>query len=117
MSRLLLALAILFTLSITADAAVYKGQKTYKKKCKVCHGGGQNMAIKFTQKQWTKYFRKKGKRISSLHINNQRVADQLESFHRKGKAKKKYRYSKMQRHLLDFFREYAKDSDSVPACN
>jgi len=129
MKRLKVLFVVLLIANVTVmQAAVYKGQREYIKKCRACHFGGEQIAQKETQKTWRNYFAKKGKKLAAVHIGSERVKDQLSSLHLKKKAKKlnvkkvdKYfkgkKFKKRSRHLRDFFVEYAKDSGNVPACN
>lgn len=129
MRRIVYILLVVMFMGMTAvNAAVYKGQRAYIKKCRVCHHGGEKIAQSRTMKKWRKLFKKKGAKLAAIHIKSQRVADQLLSLHERKKAKKwtvkkvnKYfkskKFKKYSRHLRDFFVEYAKDSGNVPACN
>jgi len=96
------------------EAAVYKGQRVYVKKCRKCHGGGQELAASKRMKTWTKLMKKKGKQkgyaLAQLHLENKKAKKSWKYF----KSKK---YSKKAKHLKHFLVEYAKDSGNVPACN
>jgi mono/diheme cytochrome c family protein len=106
----IIILLTLFAFISTAEAAVYKGQKLYVKKCRKCHGGGQDMAVAKKKKEWKKLLKSKGKGLSTLHLKNSKAKRSWKYF----KSKK---YSKRAKHLKDFLVEYAKDSGNVPACN
>ncbi|KIM12369.1 MAG: hypothetical protein KU37_00185 [Sulfuricurvum sp. PC08-66] len=114
------------------DAAAYKGQKAYKMRCKVCHDSGNKMALVHTKKEWEKLFAQKGETLAHHHVHSPKVEMMLEKFHAQGVALKitpekvdayfenrtgGESYESSVRHLRDFFLEYARDSDSVPACN
>lgn len=94
------------------EAAVYKGQKAYVKKCRKCHGGGQKMAASKRMKDWKKLLNKKnkGSGLAGLHLENEKAKASWKYFDSK-------RYRKSARHLRDFMVEYANDSGNVPACN
>ncbi len=96
------------------EAAVYKGQRVYVKKCRKCHGGGQELAASHRMKTWSKIMKKKHKKsgfgLAQLHLENKKAKKSWKYF----KSKK---YSKKAKHLKDFLVEYAKDSGNVPACN
>ena len=107
---------ILYVLAITvlglgsAEAAVYKGQKVYLKKCKKCHGGGLEVAASKKKRTWKKLLKNKGEGMAKLHLENKKAKKSWKYF----KSKK---YQKRAKHLKDFMIEYAKDSGNVPACN
>lgn len=94
------------------EAAVYKGQKSYVKKCRKCHGGGQKMAASKNMKDWKTLLGKKDKGaiLAKIHLDNE---DAKKSHNYFGDKK----YAKASKHLRDFMVEYAKDSGNVPACN
>jgi len=94
------------------EAAVYKGQKTYVKKCRKCHGGGQKIAASKQMKEWKTLLNKKDKGavLAQIHLDSE-AAKKSHSFF--GDKK----YTKSVKHLRDFMVEYAKDSGNVPACN
>ena len=107
---------IMFILALTvlglgsANAAVYKGQKVYIKKCRKCHGGGLEVAASKKKKSWKKIMKKKGEGLAEIHLQNKKAKGSWKYF----KSKK---YRKRAKHLKDFLVEYAKDSGNVPACN
>ena len=109
-------LALMFILSLlfipALEAAVYKGQKAYVKKCRKCHGGGQAMAASKRMKKWKKLLNKKNKgaQLSKIHLDSKKAKKSHGYFDSK-------KYRKSARHLRDFMVEYAKDSGNVPACN
>lgn len=94
----------------SAEAAVYKGQKVYIKKCRKCHGGGLEVAASKKKKTWKKLLKNKGERMAKLHLENEKA----KKSHKYFKSKK---FKKRAKHLKDFMVEYAKDSGNVPACN
>jgi len=110
------SLVLIFVFSILCipalEAAVYKGQKTYVKKCRKCHGGGQKIAGSKRMKEWKKLLNKKNKgvKLANIHLNNEKAKKSHKYFESK-------KYRKRARHLRDFMVEYAKDSGNVPACN
>jgi hypothetical protein len=107
---LLIALSLaLFTLS-SSDAAIYKGQRIFIKKCLKCHDSGQSFVAKYKMKKWKKLMRKKGKGLAEIHLKSKKAKKSWKYF----KSKK---YAKKSKHLKQFLVEYAKDSGNVPACN
>ena len=94
----------------TAEAAVYKGQKVYIKKCRKCHGGGLEVAASKKKRTWKKLMKNKGAALAKLHLENKKAKKSWKYFESK-------KYKKRARHLKDFMIEYAKDSGNVPACN
>jgi len=109
-----LAVMVAFSLFFipALEAAVYKGQKAYVKKCRKCHGGGQKVAASKRMKEWKKLLNKKNKgiKLAALHLENPKAKKSHKYFDSK-------KYRKRARHLRDFMVEYAKDSGNVPACN
>lgn len=109
-------LALIFTFSLlfipALEAAVYKGQKAYVKKCRKCHGGGQKVAASKRMKEWKKLLNRKNKgiKLAKFHLENKKAKKSWKYFNSK-------KYRKRARHLKDFMVEYAKDSGNVPACN
>ncbi len=107
---------IMYILAITvlglgsADAAVYKGQKVYIKKCRKCHGGGLEVAASKKKRSWKKIMKHKGEGLAKLHTDNKKAKKSWKYFESK-------KYRKRAKHLKDFLVEYAKDSGNVPACN
>lgn len=109
---LMIILSLMFIPAL--EAAVYKGQKVYVKKCRKCHGGGQKIAADKRMRTWKKLLNKKNKGagLAKIHIES-----------KKKKAKESWKYFKSKkfrkraRHLRDFMVEYARDSGNVPACN
>lgn len=96
--------------SAALEAAVYKGQREYQKRCKECHESGQEIAGTFKQRYWDKLMANQGEGLADLHRKAPKAKDSLKYFNSK-------KYSKKAKHLKDFFMEYAKDSGNVPACN
>jgi len=94
------------------EAAVYKGQKTYIKKCRKCHGGGLKVAASKRMKDWKKLLNRKNKgiKLAKIHTKSKKAKKSWRYFNSK-------KYRKKARHLKDFMVEYAKDSGNVPACN
>ena len=128
MHKIYLVLLILGLSGNTLSAAVYKGQKVYIKKCRICHEGGEKVATQKTMKAWQEYFQNKGANIAATHMDKPSVAKAISKLHAKGKARKlskarlenyflSSKFQKKSRHLKDFLMQYAKDSGNVPACN
>jgi len=111
MIKFVLMLLVLAVLSVTsADAAIYKGQRVFIKKCLKCHDAGQNFIAKYKMRQWKKLMKNKGKPLAELHLSSKKAKNSWEYF-------KSKRYFKKSKHLKQFLVEYAKDSGNVPACN
>jgi len=111
MSKLLLIFLSLtiFTLT-TSNAAIYKGQRIFVKKCLKCHDAGQSFVSTYKMKKWKKLMKNKGKPLADLHLKSKKAKKSYKYF----KSKK---YTKKYKHLKQFLVEYAKDSGNVPACN
>ncbi len=106
---LFILLLTFFTLS-NSQAAIYKGQKVFVKKCLKCHEAGQAFVATKKIRYWKKAMKKKGKPLAKLHLKNKKAKKSWKYF----KSKK---YTKKSKHLKQFLVEYAKDSGNVPACN
>ncbi|CAI6163750.1 MAG: hypothetical protein SPLUMA2_SPLUMAMAG2_01138 [uncultured Sulfurimonas sp.] len=60
MTKLILILLSLTIFSLTsANAALYKGQRIFVKKCIKCHDGGQSFVSEYKMKKWKKWMKKK----------------------------------------------------------
>jgi cytochrome c5 len=105
-----LILPALLMTAVVSEAAVYKGQREFHKKCKQCHDNGQEIAATYKRSTWKKMFKKKGEGLAEVHLNSEKAKPSWKYFESK-------RYKKYSRHLKDFMIEYAKDSGNVPACN
>ena len=107
---------ILFILSLTffslstSQAAIYKGQKVFVKKCLKCHDAGQAFVATKKIRYWKKIMKKKGKPLAKLHLKDKDAKKSWKYF-------KSKTYTKKTKHLKQFLVEYAKDSGNVPACN
>ncbi|MBN2894964.1 MAG: cytochrome c [Campylobacterales bacterium] len=111
MLKTLLLSALLAAFAFSgAQAHVYKGQKEYIKNCKECHAVGKDMANSKTQRDWEKLLSEQGTTLANLHLKNQ----EAEASHDYFSSRK---YEKNVNHLLDFLKEFAKDSGNVPACD
>ena len=111
MNKLILIVLSLTILSLSsADAAIYKGQRVFVKKCLKCHEEGQNFVNEYKMKKWKKWMKKKGKPLAALHLKNKKAKKSWKYF-------KSRKYTKKSKHLRQFLVEYAKDSGNVPACN
>ena len=106
---LILLSGMIFSLT-TLDAAVYKGQREYVKKCRKCHGDGQKLMASKEQSDWKMLMNNKGLPLAELHLGNEDAKKSWKYFSGK-------KYKKKARHLKDFMLEYASDSGNVPACN
>jgi hypothetical protein len=111
MKKIVMSVLALTVLGLgSADAAVYKGQKVYVKKCRKCHGGGLEVAAAKKKTTWKKLLENKGEGLAKLHFDNNKAKASWKYF-------KSSKYKKRAKHLKDFMVEYAKDSGNVPACN
>lgn len=111
MKKIVMSLLALTVLGLgSAEAAVYKGQKVYIKKCRKCHGGGLEVAASKKKRTWKKLMKKKGEGLAKLHLDNEKAKASWSYFDSRT-------YTKRAKHLKDFLVEYAKDSGNVPACN
>ena len=107
---LLIALSLAFFTLSSSNAAIYKGQRIFIKKCLKCHDSGQNFIAKYKMKKWKKLMKKKGKGLAEIHLKSEKAKKSWKYF----KSKK---YARKSKHLKQFLVEYAKDSGNVPACN
>ena len=105
-----LMLPVLLLTVTVCDAAVYKGQREFHKRCKKCHDNGQEIAGMYKRSAWKKLMKDKGAGLAELHLNNEKAKKSWSYFESK-------KYQKNAKHLKDFMLEYAKDSGNVPACN
>jgi len=108
MLKKFLILNILFSFFIISiQASVFKGQKEYMKKCKICHGNGAKVAKAKTTDEWIKLFENNGLLIKKAH---EKDVDAMKYFNSD-------RFNKKSKHLLDFLKKYSADSGNVPACS
>jgi len=104
-SFFLSALVAVGMMSTTASADVKKGQKTYLKTCKNCHGNGTKGAAMHTQDEWDELFANEGEMIVKKHAGTKAEA-YFNGAAFKGSAQD----------LRDFLFEYGSDSGNVPSC-
>ena len=104
----LLSIAI-FTLT-SSQAAIYKGQRVFKKKCVECHTDGPKFVAKYDKIYWNKVMSDKGTPLKNLHIKS----DKAKKSHAYFSSKK---YTKKAKHLKQFLIEYSKGSGNIPAWN
>lgn len=105
-TALLLSTLALGLFATSAQADIKKGQKTYLKKCKKCHGNGTKGSAMHTQAEWAELFANGGALIIKKHAGTKAA-----KFFGKKKFKTKYAP-----HLKDFLYEYGSDSGNVPSC-
>jgi hypothetical protein len=103
---IILILLTIVTLS-SSNAAIYKGQKEFVKKCRQCHKDGEALVSEHTMTEWKALLKDDGKPLADIHLKNQKAKGSWVYF--KGK-----RYGSKARHLKQFLVEYAKDSGNVP---
>ena len=111
MGRFVIFSLIFFTLS-SAEAALYKGQKEYIKRCSKCHSSGHEFISKKSSLEWQEYMKESAAKLTSVHlqIGDEKIRNSYDYF-------KDGSIEKNSTHLLEFLMEYAKDSGRVPACN
>lgn len=111
MNKFFLFLFSMFVFTqLVSNAAIYKGQREYVKKCVKCHKGGQEFVATLKKKTWKKLMAKNGIKLAKLHLHNK----EAKKSHKYFKSKK---FTKKTKHLKQFLVEYAKDSGNVPACD
>ncbi|WP_457744565.1 cytochrome C [Sulfurimonas sp.] len=111
MVKFLFILLSLTIFSITSsNAAIYKGQRIFIKKCLHCHKDGQNFVSEYKMSHWKKLMKKKGAPLAELHLKNKKAKKSWKYFESR-------KYARKSKHLKQFLMEYAKDSGNVPACN
>jgi len=111
MNKILWVLLAFTIFSVTSsNAAIYKGQRVFIKKCISCHKDGQNFVTKYKMSQWKKFMKKHGKPLADIHLKSKKAKKSWKYFESK-------KYSRKSKHLKQFLIEYAKDSGNVPACN
>ena len=64
----------------TLDAAVYKGQKIFIKKCVKCHDAGQAFIAKKKIRTWKKLMKKKGKPLARIHLKSDKAQQSWKYF-------------------------------------
>ncbi len=109
--------SILFFLMLTiltllsSEAAVYKGQRYFKKQCVACHSNGQTFVVQKDTETWENLMKDDGIPLAKLHTESKdpKAADSKKYFEGK-------KYKKSVKHLRDFFIEYSSDSGNIPAC-
>lgn len=106
----MLFLSSVLMLSTISNAAVYKGQKVFVKKCLKCHETGQNFVASKNQDEWDRLLKSDGKQLASIHIKDENATESWKYFTSK-------KFTKKSKHLKDFLVEYAKDSGNAPACD
>ena len=110
MVKFLLIVLFTFLSFSNAEAAIYKGQKVFRKKCLHCHRSAQTFIATYTADEWNSLMAKNGKKLATIHLKSSKAKKSWKYF----KSKK---YIKTSKHLKQFLVEYAKDSGNVPACN
>ena len=108
MNKFTLIFFSIVTLSLTsANAAIYKGQMVFVKKCIPCHKDGETLLAKYKMDHWEELMNENGKQLADLHLKSKKAEKSWAYF--RGK-----RYLKKSKDLKDFLVEYAKDSGNVP---
>ncbi|MDD2839323.1 MAG: c-type cytochrome [Sulfuricurvum sp.] len=104
-SFFLAAVVAVGMMSTTASADIKKGQKSYLKTCKNCHGNGTKGAAMHTQDEWDDLFANNGAGIIKKHAGTK-----AEPFFNGDMFKAQ------SQDLRDFLFEYGSDSGNVPSC-
>ncbi|HUH42863.1 MAG: cytochrome C [Sulfurimonas sp.] len=109
---LIFILSISIFASVTLNAAVYKGQKEFVKKCVKCHKAGQVFVSTKKKREWNVFMKNKGEKLAEIHMESKDEAAEASREYFQSRA-----FTKNSKHLKDFLFEYAGDSGNVPACN
>ena len=99
-----------FVLVVSSPAAIYKGQRVFKRVCVECHTTRQTFIKEKTISEWEELVAENGKALAEKHLKDIRAKDSWKYFMSK-------KYTKKLKHLRQFLVEYAKDSGKIPACN
>lgn len=113
MNKFLISLLyVSFFASFTLEAAAYKGQSVFVKKCVTCHKERQAFVSTKKAMEWNNIMKNKGEKLVELHLKskNPDAKPSHEYFESEN-------FLKTADHLKDFLMEYAGDSGNVPACN
>jgi hypothetical protein len=110
MFRLLLVFVTLTLFALSSEAAIYKGQRVFMKKCLPCHKEGQELLAKYKIYEWQKWMKKQGAPLAEQHLKSEKAQESWDYF-------KSAKYRKDAKHLKQFLIEYAQDSGNIPACN
>lgn len=94
--------------ALSGQAAVYKGQQVYQKRCKKCHDSELEITKIHTQAEWSKLMDGKGAGLAQVHLQTSKAEDSWRYFRSR-------KYQKRTRHLSDYLNEYAKDTEKIPA--
>ncbi|OIP56614.1 MAG: cytochrome C [Helicobacteraceae bacterium CG2_30_36_10] len=106
----LFLVSVMFLTLGNSNAAVYKGQKVFVKKCVECHESGQSFIATKKIREWKKFMKKRGEALAEIHLKDENAKKSWSYFESR-------KYTKDSRDLEQFLEEYAKDSGNVPACN
>lgn len=98
--------------SLVLEAAVYKGQIVYAKKCAMCHKNGQIFVATKMAREWNDIMVNNGKKLADIHLQSKSADAAPSHEYFMGEV-----FFKTAQDLKDFVVEYAKDSGKVPACN
>jgi len=108
MNKFVLVFLSMMTLLLTsANAAAYKGQMVFMKKCLTCHKDGESLVTKYKASHWKELMNEDGKPLAQLHLKSKKAKKSWKYFNGK-------RYLKKSKDLKDFLVTYAKDSGNVP---
>ena len=89
----------------TLNADIKKGQRSYLKQCKNCHGNGTKGAAMHSQDEWDELFADGAKKMKEVHAGTKGEA------FINGPA-----FQNSAPDLRDFLYEYGNDSGNVPSC-
>jgi hypothetical protein len=98
--------AITILCSISAEAAIYKGQAAYGHDCRSCHPSEQELVTSKTQGTWKGFMAGHGQMLAQVHLTSAEAEASRGYF-----SSSKFREES--RHLKDFFIEYASDSGKI----
>jgi len=112
-----LSIIAIFSLSLTPINAKIKthitkekkGQKIYMQNCSSCHGAGNLGGNLSSMEEWEELLNKKAKGLIELHEGEENTKIILEYL-------KSEKFNKRKKHLLNFLKEFANDSDYIPSC-
>ncbi|WP_373072630.1 cytochrome C [Sulfurimonas sp.] len=114
-SIVMLSSALILT-AVSAQAALYKGQKVYSKVCIKCHTSGVEFVGGKTQFEWESYMDNKGKKLVETHLESDKFKED-EDYKKYKKYFESNKFKKRTKHLKEFLMEYAEDSGNVASCS
>ncbi len=116
MKKTTVILCLFVLLSVSSQAALYKGQRVFSKVCINCHTSGEAFIAEKAQYEWEMFMYSKSKKLIDAHLESEKFKKE-EQYKKYEKYFKGRRFQKISKHLKEFLLEYAKDSGNVAACN